>query len=331
MSEAVTVSGTPTLTLNDGGIATYDAARSSATALTFDYTVLAGQNTAALEITGFSPAGSITDLAGNALATVPATSLGLQIDTVTPAVSSVSSSHPHTAVTDVIAITLKMNEPVTVSGTPDLLLSNGGTATYNLTASSATSLVFDYTIAADQGTGSSTNLTILGAELPASNAIQDGAGNIATLQLTAAEANLGFEITSTPAGSTANVTVSGTQEAEIVGASALNAIFAAGASGVLKLDAATTYTGTVSGLTPTDTLDLASLTYGANMTVGYSGTTSGGTLTVGNGTQSASIALLGNYLASTFVLSSDGHGGTFVVDPPQTQTAALLAATPHHS
>jgi hypothetical protein len=127
------------------------------------------------------------------------------------------------------------------------------------------------------------------------------------------------------------VTISGTQEAEIFGASPLNAIFAAGASGVLKLDAASSYTGAVSGLTPTDTLDLASLAFGANMTVGYSGTASGGTLTVGNGTQSANIALLGNYLASTFVLSSDGHGGTFVVDPPQAQTAALLTTTPQHA
>jgi Ca2+-binding RTX toxin-like protein len=40
LSEAVTVSGgTPTLTLNDGGTATYDAAHSTATGLVFDYMV----------------------------------------------------------------------------------------------------------------------------------------------------------------------------------------------------------------------------------------------------------------------------------------------------
>ena len=43
------------------------------------------------------------------------------------------------------------------------------------------------------------------------------------------------------------------------------------------------------------------------------GDASGGTL---DGTHTANIALLGNYLASTFVPSSDGHGGTSVVDPP---------------
>ncbi|MGQ7334333.1 hypothetical protein ACTGXQ_13450, partial [Streptococcus suis] len=45
MSEAVTVAGgTPTLTLNNGGTATYTGG-SGSSALTFSYTVAAGQNT----------------------------------------------------------------------------------------------------------------------------------------------------------------------------------------------------------------------------------------------------------------------------------------------
>jgi hypothetical protein len=327
MSEPVTVSGTPTLTLNDGGSATYDAALSSATALTFDYTVLAGQNTPALKITGFGPAGSIADLAGNALASVPGNNLGLQIDTLTPSVSSVTSSHAlGTAVGDQIAITLKMNEAVTVSGTPEVLLNNGGAATYNPAASTATSLVFDYIIASNQGTGTA-NLSVIGAQLASPGAIQDGAGNVGSLQLTPAEANLGFKITSTPAGSPAAVTTSGTQEAEIFGASNQNVTFAPGADGTLKLDTAQSYTGSIAGLTQGDTLDLASLAYGPNMTVGFSGTAAGGTLSVGNGTQAANIALLGNYLASTFTLSSDGRGGTAVVDPPKIASVPLIAGT----
>ena len=39
INENVTVTGAPTLTLNDGGTATYDAAKSTATSLVFDYTV----------------------------------------------------------------------------------------------------------------------------------------------------------------------------------------------------------------------------------------------------------------------------------------------------
>ena len=47
LTEAVTVAGgTPTLTLNDGGTATYSGG-SGTSALTFSYTVGAGQNTAA--------------------------------------------------------------------------------------------------------------------------------------------------------------------------------------------------------------------------------------------------------------------------------------------
>ena len=53
MSEAVTVAGgTPTLTLNDEGTASYDAAKSSSNSLVFDYTVASGQNTSALGVTG---------------------------------------------------------------------------------------------------------------------------------------------------------------------------------------------------------------------------------------------------------------------------------------
>ena len=65
-SEAVTVSGTPTLTLNDGGTATYTGG-SGTNALTFSYTVAAGQNTSALAVTAVN--GTIADLDGNALST----------------------------------------------------------------------------------------------------------------------------------------------------------------------------------------------------------------------------------------------------------------------
>ncbi len=91
MSEAVNVTGTPTLTLNDGGTASYVSGSGSNT-LTFSYTVGAGQNTSALAVTGVS--GTVTDLAGNALSTagLPETFTGVIVDTTTPAVSSVTTS-----------------------------------------------------------------------------------------------------------------------------------------------------------------------------------------------------------------------------------------------
>ena len=63
-SEAVKVSGTPTLTLNDGGTATYTGS-SVSNALTFSYTVASGQNTSALAVTSVN--GTIKDYDGHAL------------------------------------------------------------------------------------------------------------------------------------------------------------------------------------------------------------------------------------------------------------------------
>ena len=64
--------GTPTLTLNDGGTATYTSG-SGTNALTFSYTVGAGQNTADLAVTAVNlNAATITDGAGNAANLSPA-------------------------------------------------------------------------------------------------------------------------------------------------------------------------------------------------------------------------------------------------------------------
>ena len=95
MSEAVDVTGTPMLTLNDGGTATYVSGSGSST-LVFSYTVAAGQNTSALEVTGVT--GTITDLAGNALSTagLPETFSGVIVNTTAPTVSSVTATRATT-------------------------------------------------------------------------------------------------------------------------------------------------------------------------------------------------------------------------------------------
>ena len=45
------------------------------------------------------------------------------------------------------------------------------------------------------------------------------------------------------------------------------------------------------------------------------------------------IALFGNYLASTFVASSDGHGGTAIIDPAATANSdgIAVAQLPQHA
>ena len=88
MNENVSVAGgTPTLTLNDGGIATYTGGTGT-NAVTFSYTVAAGQNTAALAATAVNLNGAnITDGGGNGanLSLTGLSQVGPQINIATPA------------------------------------------------------------------------------------------------------------------------------------------------------------------------------------------------------------------------------------------------------
>jgi hypothetical protein len=91
-----------------------------------------------------------------------------------------------------------------------------------------------------------------------------------------------------------------------------------GTTGVLELANSQHFTGTVSGFSKTGTtsLDLRDITYVLGTTKeSYSGNTTSGILTVTSGAEVANITLEGNYTTSTFTLSSDGSGGTTVVDP----------------
>jgi beta-glucanase (GH16 family) len=134
LSEAVTVAG-GTLTLNDGGTATYTSG-SGTNALTFSYTVAAGQNTTDLAVTAVNlNAATVTDAAGNAaVLTAAVTTLAgmLQIDTTAPTAPVISSDSPANG-TAVNAVTLtgtaEANSLVTVyKGTSEL-----GTVTANST------------------------------------------------------------------------------------------------------------------------------------------------------------------------------------------------------
>ena len=53
-----------------------------------------------------------------------------------------------------------------------------------------------------------------------------------------------------------------------------------------------------------------------------------GAQTVGDGRHAASIALLGNYMAASFVTTADGHGGTLISEA-QAQSQPLLT-NPRH-
>src|SRR5262249_59575903 len=81
--------------------------------------------------------------------------------------------------------------------------------------------------------------------------------------------------------------------------------FHSGAAGSLELYTPQDFHGTVAGLTAQDVFDLRDINFATVQTPTYSGNSSGGPLTVTDGTRTANIALLGNYLASAFTPSSD--------------------------
>jgi hypothetical protein len=186
-SAPVAVTGAPTLTLSNGGTATFDAAVSTSTALIFNYFPATGQSTSDLKVTALNtPSGSsIADAAGNKIVFNSALGdTGLQVDANTPTVTSVVGN-PKTgdlATGATVDITLNMSEAVTVSGAPALLLNDGDIATYAAGQSTATGLVFDYTVLAGDTTSA---LAVTGVDLEGA-VIVDLAGNAANLSGAAA-------------------------------------------------------------------------------------------------------------------------------------------------
>ena len=187
MSEAVTVAGgTPTLSLNNGGTASYSGG--TGTALTFSYTVGAGQDIGDLAVTSFNPNGAtLQDAAGNnaSLSGAVSNPAGtLQIDTTAPAVTSVVTSglgidgggNGDLNAGHVVTLTVNLSEAVTVAGgTPTLSLNNGGTASYS--GGTGTALTFSYTVGAGQDIG---DLAVTSFN-PNGATLQDAAGNNASL------------------------------------------------------------------------------------------------------------------------------------------------------
>ncbi len=193
--ESVSVTGTPTLTLNNGGTATY-AGGSGTDTLTFNYSVAAGENTTDLDQASVSAlslnSGTIKDLANNNVnLTVPApgaaNSLGgnknIAIDTIAPTISNVTSTlaDGNYRIGQVVPISVTFSENVSVTGTPKLALNNGSQATY-LSGSGSNTLTFNYTVAAGQNIADLDYASALALSL-SGGTIKDASNNNATLTL----------------------------------------------------------------------------------------------------------------------------------------------------
>ena len=202
--------GKPTLTLNDGGTATYTGG-SGTNALTFSYTVAAGQNTAALAATAVNlNSATITDRAGNAanLSLSSLTQSGPHIDTRTPTISSLTESPSSGELTagKTVTLVLKLSEAVTVAnGKPSLTLNDRGTATYT-GGSGSSALTFSCTVAAGQNTS---GLAVTTVNLNSAT-VTDGAGNPANLSLSGLTQSGPQIDTNTPTGSSSSPTTAPT-------------------------------------------------------------------------------------------------------------------------
>jgi uncharacterized repeat protein (TIGR03803 family) len=183
-SNAVTITGAPTLALNDGGTATYTSG-SGTDALSFNYTV--GTHDAdvpSLAVVSVNPnAGSVQDLSGHAvfLSPIDLPQSGPDIDTAAPSVTSVIEQPATGALNtgNTLTITLEFNNIMTVAGAPTLTLSNGATATYT-GGSGSDALSFSYTVGPRDNDVPSVAVTSIN---PNGATIQDGAGNTANLSL----------------------------------------------------------------------------------------------------------------------------------------------------
>jgi hypothetical protein len=107
------------------------------------------------------------------------------------------------------------------------------------------------------------------------------------------------------------------------------AVTFSGSTGTLIVDHSATFSGEIFNLTgdghlsSSDQIDLRDIAFGSGTVSSFTGNSSGGTLTITDAQDhTANISLVGNYSDSTFSLSSDGNGGTIVIDPPAADSAS---------
>jgi len=201
-SAAVTVTGTPQLTLETGtsdAVVSYTSG-SGTTSLSFNYTVASGHTSSDLAYVGTSSLalnfGTINSTSGGSPATLTLPSPGaagslnankaLVLDTGVPQVTSVTSSTANGTYTvgGAISIQVVFNEAVTVTGTPQLTLETGTTdAVVNYASGTGTTtLTFTYTVASGHA---SSDLEVQGTGALALNSgtIKDSANNDAVLTI----------------------------------------------------------------------------------------------------------------------------------------------------
>ena len=355
MSKNVTVNtahGKPTLTLNDGGTATYKSG-SGTSALIFTYTVAAGQNTADLSVTKVNLNGAtIQDGTGNAanLSLIGLTQTGPQIDTSAP-VTVGAGAKLEIAGADSGSVTfaastgmLKLDTPSTFSGKIFNFTGNGtlsGSDQIDLTNINFSTVKDRYAngvLTVTDGTHTD-KLNLNGSYTLANFSFaSDGSGGTIVYDPPAPMPSSQDTPNATSTGTSAPPTIGTGKTLELTASDPGGAAFT-GSAGTLILDGFAPaghpldFTGPVTGFGGQNVIDLPGIAFDAQTTLGYSANNNqtGGTLSLADGTHSVNIALLGNYMASCFAAESDNHGGTMVVAEASQPSDQSQLSNPHHT
>jgi len=145
-------------------------------------------------------------------------------------------------------------------------------------------------------------------------------------------ASSGCTVLVTSGGTLNGATLSGglidIQSGGMVGTGPLNFTTGGTGGGTLQLDDSVHFHGVISGFGVPGGIDLRDIAFGSGTTLGFTeaGDNLSGTLTVSDGTNTANITLLGQYVAGNFTKQSDGNGGTLITDPPIPESFLLTGS-----
>ena len=150
-------------------------------------------------------------------------------------------------------------------------------------------------------------------------------GSGASVSYTSAASHTSGTLMVVSGGVSATVTLVGTYSAGNFVSTTVDGHVAITDPGVVN--GGSTGAGMVGASAPLNGVDLPDIAFGAQTTLAYSQNSAdtGGTLTVTDGRHAAAIALLGNYMAGSFVAAADGHGGTLVTEAVQTNQPPPLS------
>lgn len=115
-----------------------------------------------------------------------------------------------------------------------------------------------------------------------------------------------------------NTTIDDLASAHVFAGGTITDVTFTGRFAGLVLDQGSALTGSISGWQSFNTIDLGGVSFADGATTlayAASGDNSGGSLTVSDGTHAMTLSLLGQYTASDFAITSDGHGGTSLFNP----------------